>query len=158
MKKNTYIYYIYDKVLMLLPIIVGISWAAESKSKEITILMVILLVVYFILDYINDDFRVIWFLMDLKKGKIIREATYEKSVNVSTFEGNMWCGAERHPQIYSEIRFREKELNGIYYVFAEDRKLFRSLGYPEGPVYIGDRVQITYFEKSKLVVSVKKIE
>ena len=118
--------------------------------------------VHFISDYVLEDFRAFWFIFDLKKGKITREATFEYTISQSTGNAtwrNMWLSTERYPQIYSEICFREKELRGIYYVFGDDRKLVTIPDIRNNSIISrGDRVQITYFEKSKLIVNIKKLE
>ena len=100
-----------------------------------------------------QDYRFFKFLIfDLRKGKITREATLEY-IGISWWRLDWW-----HSHQYTEIGFREKELSGIYYVFGEDRKLLESYqGRNNAAINTRDRVQVTYFEKSKLIVSIRKI-
>lgn len=131
-------------------------------SKGAVVLILIFALVHFITGYVWEDYRAFWFIFDLKKGKITREATFERTESQSTEEvtwRNVLLSTDRYLQAYSEIRFREKELSGTYYVFGDDRKLVTIPDMRNNNIIKrGDRVQITYFEKSKLIVNIKKIK
>lgn len=161
-KKNGYIYYFSEKILAIVLFITGIMIGIVTHAKAIVVLGLIFLLVYFITEYICEDLRAFWFIFDLKKGKITREATFEYTESQSTEEvtwRSMFLSTERYLQAYSEICFREKELRGTYYVFGDDRKL---VSVPDirnnNIIKRGDKVQITYFEKSRLIVNIKKIK
>ena len=153
--KNAYMYYIYDKILTIIFLIIAvIVGEIELKSKALVAGALLAIVLNIISEYLEKGFRVFKFIIfDVKNGKITKEATLEH-IGISWWRLHWW-----HSHQYTEVGFREKELSGIYYVFGEDREL---LAIPEGHnkavINTRDRVQVTYYEKSKLIVSIRKID
>ena len=152
--EKPYKYYIYDKVISILFFtFMCIISQYVLKSTLIAVLCFVNLALFFDIDQLQEDFRAFKFIVfDFRKGKMMKEATLEY-VGFSCWHLNWW-----HSHQYMEIGFREKELSGIYYVFGEDRKLLESSqGRNNAAINTRDRVRVTYFEKSKLIVSIRKI-